>query len=96
MVGLVVHTEGTCSLDADSFMQSLRHFIARDDNGTNFVRAEKKLWKASFEQNHTVKDFLSSKNTHWIVWRKNPISQGFFLFFYFYFFKYFFMSLYLH
>ena len=62
IVGLVVHNELTYSFDADSFIQSLRHFNARDgnirtlqsDNGTNFVRAEKKLWKASFEQNHRV------------------------------------------
>ena len=88
MVGLVVHNKLTYSFDADSFIQSLRHFNVRDgnirtlrsDNGTNFVGAEKKLWKASFEQNHRVKDFLSSKGADWIVWRKNLPSLSTFLF----------------
>ena len=42
------------------------------DNGTNFVGAEKELWKACFEQNLEVKDFLGSKSADWIVWKKNP------------------------
>ena len=75
-----VHIEVTHSLDADSFIQSLRPFIARhgsirtlwSDNGTNFVGAEKELWKACFEQNSKVKDFLGSKGADWIVWKKNP------------------------
>ena len=66
MASRAVHIEVTHSLDADSFIQSLRRFIARrgsirtlwSDNGTNFVGAEKELWKACFEQNSKVKDFL--------------------------------------
>ena len=58
----------------------MRRFIARrgsirtlcSDNGTNFVGAEKELWKACFEQNSKVKDFLGSKGADWIVWKKNP------------------------
>ena len=65
MASRAVHTEVTHSLDADSYIQSLRRFIARrgsirtlwSDNGTNFVGAEKELWKACFEQNPKVKDF---------------------------------------
>ena len=60
--------------------QPLRCFIARRgsirtlwfDNGTNFFGAEKELWKACFEQNPKVKDFLGSKGADWIVWKKNP------------------------
>ena len=60
--------------------QPLRCFIARRgsirtlwfDNETNFFGAEKELWKACFEQNPKVKDFLGSKGADWIVWKKNP------------------------
>ena len=80
MASGTVHIEVTHSLDADSFIQYLRRFIARrgsirtlwSDNGTNFVGAEKELWKACFEQNSKVKDFLGSKGADWIVWKKNP------------------------
>ena len=80
MASRAVHTEVTHSLDADSYIQSLRRFIARrgsirtlwSDNGTNFVGAEKELWKACFEQNSKGKDSLASKGADWIVWKKNP------------------------
>ena len=59
MASRAVLIEVTHSLDADSFIQVLRRFIERHgsirtlwyDNGTNFVGAEKELWKACFEQN---------------------------------------------
>ena len=65
MTSKAVHIEVTHSLDVDSFIQALRHFIARcgsirtlwSNNGTNFVGVEKELWKACFEQNPKVKDF---------------------------------------
>ena len=80
MASRVVHIEVTHSLDAASFIQSLRRFIARrgsirtllSDNGNNFFGAEKELWKVCFEQNSKVKDFLGSKGADWIVWKKNP------------------------
>ena len=64
MASRALHIEVTHSLDADSFIQALRRFIARcgstrtlwSDNGTNFVGAEKELWKVCFEQNSKVKD----------------------------------------
>ena len=51
------------------FIVALRPFTARlgsirtlwPDNGTNLPGAEKELWKACFEQNPKVKDFLCSK-----------------------------------
>ena len=86
MASRAVHTEVTHSLDADSYIQSLRRFIARrgsirtlwSDNGTNFVGAEKELWKACFEQNPEVKDFLGSKGADWIVWKKNSSNASHF------------------
>ena len=60
MASRAVLIEVKHSLDADSlFIQVLRRFIERHgsirtlwyDNGTNFVGAEKELWKACFEQN---------------------------------------------
>ena len=63
MASRAVHIEVTHSLDADSFIQALKCFIARhgsirtlwSDDGTNFVGAEKEWWKACFEQNPKVK-----------------------------------------
>ena len=57
MASKAAHIEVTHSLEADSLIQALRHFIARcgiirtlwSDNGTNFVGAEKELWEACFE-----------------------------------------------
>ena len=84
MTSRAVHIEVTHLLEADSFMQALRPFIARhgniktlwSDNGTNFVAAEKELWKACFEQNPKAKDFLGSEGADWIVWKKNPPSAN--------------------
>ena len=77
----------TFTLDADSFIQALRRVIARrgniqtiwSDNGSNFMGAERELWKAFLEMNHgRVKDFLATKGTDWIVWKKNPPSTSHF------------------
>ena len=62
-----VDTEVTCSLDADSFIQTLRHFITKhgniwifwSENGKNFIGTEIESWKASLEKVQIkVKDFL--------------------------------------
>ena len=67
MASHTVQIQVTCPLDADSFIQALRHFIARcgnfqtlwSDNESNFIRAERKLWKTSLEKVQSkVKDFL--------------------------------------
>ena len=57
MASRAVHIEVKRPLDAGSFTQALRGFIARrgsiitlwSDNGINFDEAEKELWKACFE-----------------------------------------------
>ena len=64
-----IHIDVAHALDADLFIQALKRFIARresirtlrSDNGTNFARAEKELWKACFKQNPKVRGFLGSK-----------------------------------
>ena len=80
MASRAVHIEVTRPLDAGSFTQALRGFIARrgsiitlwSDNGINFDEAEKELWKACFEWNYKVKVFWDSKDAYWIVWKNNP------------------------
>ena len=55
-----VHTECTCGMDIDSFLQSLWQFIARSgnsrvlcsDNGSNFVGAQKEIGNAFKEMDH--------------------------------------------
>ena len=87
MASRAVHIEMTFTLDADSFIQALRCVIARrgniqtiwSGNGSNFIGAERELWKAFLEMNHgRVKDFLATKGSDWIVWKKNPPSASHF------------------
>ena len=63
------------TLDADSFINGLRHFIARrempkkryPDNGTNFVSGEKEL-RQSFEEiisSATVRAYIVARGTEW-------------------------------
>ena len=76
-----VHIEVTSKLDADTFIQALRRFIARrgqvrsirTDNGTNFIGAENELKKALDEMdNDKIREFLTAKGCDWIVWERNP------------------------
>ena len=76
-----VHIETTHSLDTDSFMLSLRRFIARrgnirelrSDNGTNFVGSKSELMKAFNEIDHDkIRFFLRNHGTDWLVWKNNP------------------------
>ncbi|XP_062617169.1 uncharacterized protein LOC134278886 [Saccostrea cucullata] len=73
-----VHLEVAASLDTDSYINALRHFIARrgqvvrmrSDNGTNFVGAERKLRSAINELNVSqIEDSMLQKN---IDWKFNP------------------------
>ena len=71
----------TKSMDADSFILALHHFIARHgnfrsiwcDNGSNFIEAEKKLEICMNEMdNQRIWDLLLKKRADQIVWQKNP------------------------
>ena len=62
-----VHTEITCTMKTDSFIQALRGFMARQgkvrsirsDNGTNFVGTDNELRKALEEMNQEqIRDYL--------------------------------------
>jgi hypothetical protein len=77
----IIHIETAGSLETDSFLLSLRRFIARrgpvrsilSDNGTNFVGAENELKRAWEEMDHTkVKDYLRGVGCDWIEWKRNP------------------------
>jgi len=70
-----VHIEVAHSLDTDSFIHTLRRFIARrgqpqrirSDNGSNFVRGEKELQEAIQDWNQQkIHDFLLAKNIKWV------------------------------
>ena len=78
LVSRAVHIEIANSLETDSFLNALRHFIARCgpvreircDNGTNFVGAERELREALDEMNH---DELTEKlRQQQIDWKFNP------------------------
>ena len=69
-----VHIEVANSLDTDSFLNTLRRFIARrgppeemrSDNGGNFVRGEKELREAIKDWNQSrIHDHLLQFNTKW-------------------------------
>ena len=62
-----VNIEVTCTMETDSFIQSLRRFMARrgkvrslrSDNGTNFVGTDNELRKALEEMNQEqIRDYL--------------------------------------
>ena len=85
MSSRAVHIEITHSMDADSFIQSLRRMIARrgnvrtiySDNGTNFGGAETELNAALKKMEWSkIKEYLISVNTDWIEWKKNPPSAS--------------------
>ena len=76
-----VHIEAIHSMETDSFILSLRRLVARrgnvrmirSDNGTNFVGADKQLYKEFMSMNHIkIADFLSKHNGDWVVWKRNP------------------------
>ena len=71
----------TKSLDTNSFILALRHFIAsgevktiRCNNGSNFVRPERELAKSIGEMDQQkISEYLLERKTDWIVWKKNPV-----------------------
>ena len=75
LVSRAVHIEVASSLEASSFIQALRRFIARrgpvremrSDNGTNFVGARNELLKAIEEMDHEeIRVKLQKQNIDWI------------------------------
>ncbi|XP_066928973.1 uncharacterized protein [Clytia hemisphaerica] len=80
-----VHIEGIHSMETDSFILSLRRLVARrgnirmirSDNGTNFVGADKQLYREFMNMDHSkIADFLSKHNGDWVVWKRNPPSSS--------------------
>ena len=78
LVSRAVHIEIAHSLETDSFLNALRHFIARRgpvhelrcDNDTNFVGAKAELRKAIEEMDH---DEITEKlRQQQIDWKFNP------------------------
>jgi hypothetical protein len=75
-----VHIETLASLETDSFIQSLRRFVARrgavreirSDNGSNFVGAENELRKAMEEMDHKkIGNFLTEQGCDYVIWERN-------------------------
>jgi len=74
MATRAVHLEVACSLEANSFLQALFHFIHRrgsvsdifSDNGTNFVMAERELRAGIKRWNQQlIHKSLSQKGVKW-------------------------------
>jgi len=70
-----VHIEVIHSMSTDSFVDSLRRFIARrgkpeiirSDNGTNFTSGEKEIREAILQWNQrNIHEFLVQQNVQWI------------------------------
>ncbi|XP_028404804.1 uncharacterized protein LOC114527371 [Dendronephthya gigantea] len=80
-----IHIEIAYSLDTDSFLQSMRRFIARrgrpeimrSDNGTNFVAGEKELRNAIDGWNQEkLHKFLLQQHIKWIFNSPTASHQG--------------------
>ena len=76
-----IHIEVAHSLTTDSFIMSLRRFVARrgtvrsirSDNGTNFVGADNEFRRAYEEMDHEkISQFLAENGCDWIKWERNP------------------------
>ena len=73
-------------MDADYFIQILRRFIARrgnirvlrNDNGSNFVGAQKELGNAFKEMDHQkIQYFLRNTGSEYIVWHRKPPASSY-------------------
>ena len=80
-----IHLETTTLLNTDSFILSLRRFIARrgpvrsirSDNGGNYIGVEGELKKALEEMDkEKISAFLLKHSCDWIEWEKNPPSSS--------------------
>ena len=68
-------------MDTDSFIQTLRQFIARRgniiilrcDNESNFVGTQRELAQAFQEMDHQkIQHFLENLGSDYITWHRNP------------------------
>ena len=75
------HIEVVYSLSTDSFIMSLRRFVAcrgnvrmiRSDNGSNLVGASAELSRAFQEMDHIkIGNFLKENGGEWMIWKRNP------------------------
>ena len=75
LVTRAIHLEVVQSMDTDSFVNSMRRFIARrgipevmrSDNGTNFVSGNRELREAISEWNDKqIHEFLLQRNIKWL------------------------------
>ena len=76
-----VHIEVAANIDTDSFILSLRRFLARrgpvrvirSDNGGNFVGCENEFIQEMEKlDDRKIEAFLLPVNCDWISWKKNP------------------------
>ena len=80
------HIEAANPLEADSFLNALRRFIARrgpvreirSDQGTNITGAEKELQRALSEMdNNAIQRSLCTEfKADWVQWKQNPPSAS--------------------
>ena len=84
LVSRAIHIEVAQTMDTDSFVNSMRRFIARrgvpevmrSDNGSNFVSGNKELREAISEWNESqIHEFLLQRNIKWLF---NPPSGSHF------------------
>ena len=82
-----VHLEKIAKLDADSFINALRRFLARrgavrsirSDNGRNFVGATNEFRQCYKDMDHAkIGTYLLSQSCDLIHWKKNPPSGSHF------------------
>ena len=80
-----IHIEIAQSLEIVSFILPLRRLIGRrgnihlmrSDNGTNFVGAINKLWKAFQEMDdNQISQHLQIHRTDWITWIRNSLIES--------------------
>ena len=76
-----IHIEVVYSLSTDSFIMSLRRFVARrrnvrmirSGNGSNLVGASAELSRAFQEMDHIkIGNFLKENGGEWMIWKRNP------------------------
>ena len=82
----VVHLEVANTLETDSFLNALRHFISRhgpirqlrSDQGTNFVGARRELAEALTKMDHgkIKSELLEQNQCDWFSFKMNVLSAS--------------------